>query len=140
MAQFHRSDAGSRRVVDEGFPADKRVHRAVLDHALNPFLEAQASSVQTLHGGVTGRVHKHRTAPIVADYSAVRFWRQVRPIQILWQREGLAEPAPTALQFVLFVEFAHFFFPLIIRSAVAGGIITPPPPLAAGTFTSTVRS
>ena len=135
-----RSDAGSRRVVDEGFPADKRVHRAVLDHALNPFLEAQASSVQTLHGGVAGRVHQHRTAPVVADCAAVRFRRQMGAVEILRQREGLTEPAPPALQFVLVVEFAHFFFPLMIRSAVAGVIITPPPPFAAGTFTSTTRS
>jgi len=140
VREFRRSDAGSRRVVDEGFPSDKRVHRAVLDHALDPFLEAQASSVQTFHCGIAGRVHQHRPAPVVADCAAVRFRRQMRPIQILRQREGLAEPAPTALQFVLVVEFAHFFFPLIIRSAVAGVIITPPPPFAAGTFTSTVRS
>ena len=36
---FLRSAAGSRRIVDEGFPANKRVHRAMLDDALNPFLE-----------------------------------------------------------------------------------------------------
>ena len=104
---LRRSAAGSRRVVDESFPADKRMRRAVLEHAPDPFLEAQASSVQALHVGVAFRVHQHRAAPVVADCATVRFRRQVGTVEVLRQRKGLAEPAAATLDFILIVKFAH---------------------------------
>ena len=63
--------------------------------------------MQAFHGRVAGRVHQNRAAPIVADCAAVRFRRQVSAVQILRQREGLAEPATPILDFILIVEFAH---------------------------------
>ena len=83
------------------------MRRAVLEHALDPFLEAQASSVQAFHIGVAFWVHQHRAAPVVADCAAVRLWRQVGTVEVLWQREGLAEPAAATLDFILIVKFAH---------------------------------